>query len=1770
MSTTKEDAPNSNPTLDPTSIPTAADFLVQTQMGTPATISTDPNWTQVLSDAKVVPGLVSQSSDGDNDVIFTASTDLWGLQFSSTNNQSYFGNALTPEKLLNHAWIGDNFNSGVVALSSTQPGGSNIFSTDIPLQGKPLNSDGSVWKAFNITADNPQLMDLVKILDPDNSLTVKLQAPVNPNPNASALWFVTTPDYYQTTVQLVFVLNPLQVYEKAIQWINTNLGFNITLPSNQLDILLTAKKSTIYDVLNLTNTTEQWALSLLLSIQDFDFAFDFSAMDTSFYLIPTQGTATIVSSLATACGNTLGMDTSEMPTTNESDLFTKLIGDHLDLWYVKVDKDFSNADSPLTWAVGVLASWNGGASNNPIIVGLSYNTTTKKFKGRLITSTDRVLTNRRYPNYDYRLALPSAILSSQLNIDVTNLPSSISLWDIFASECGSPPSVLRKIPFALASAMLSYSSPKGSKTFTFSTTIVRDLSPQPTPEETEAPSGFLWNQITVFASRTWSGTARKTNFKIYSEIELASKDTSIPAAYLDVALAYENSPTTGSDWTFNASISNLSVHLLAETFFDFNSNQGAMAILGNLTVNSLDLSYTYSSGKSTSFLISATLILSELELDLSYQYVSSLHPQGESTAADLKWNGKPPHKEISKITPNSTTIWKFEAFLSVKDNSSNIAQIVNSIAPGEGDALPGFVGDIVVAAKGDPLSAPIKLIYTGGNDNGSTLAVWVNIGVFNLTFVYYRSAATNGKTAMIKRFLRMSVDQIPTLTSKIHLPLINELPQPFDSLLFLWVGDEGTTTQSTQGIIRYMIEPAEDRPNAINTTLADIDIPPIQWKELSGKPNPDDQVLQPGYHFMVITNNKAVLDHVFGQTTTPTAELAQPHSNVHTTADPAPEQDPPATKGDCIAKVGPLTVAGLSLQYKNSSLFIGIDATLVLGPLTFSVVGFTIEIDMGSPDFRLNNLSGILTHLPPLVSVSIHGLDASVEKPPLTIGGAFVHDTTDVPASGTSIESYRGGVAVGLEAWQVIAVGEYAIVTQTSTGSSYKSVFVYGELNGPLIQLEAVTISGVRLGFGYNSLVRLPAASELYSFPFISNNAGGGDPLAIINALETGPAPFVYKKEGGCFFTAGMTITCCDCISLTAALMFEISTSSQPGIVIALLADGVFQMEPLAPADATLIYVELLIKVEVNFTEGYIAADAALAPTSHIYVPQAHLTGMGAFYSWFPPSSHAGDWVFTLGGYHRAYQPPSWYPQNLTMIGLDFVVGNSIASTPYGLKAADGINASVACYGRVLWCYDTKMCYGRSAYADITLDVFINFKPFYFIAEMRLSVGVDCDIGQCPALTLMYLTSHTIADLLIVSFHIHISLGADLTLWGPDSFGGTAYVNFWFFGFSVDFGSGLRDPPPATLLEFYDMVRTNGPSGNSSTADSAQGIDPVNNPNPFDAQHKCSVESGLFPQKPQSLDPTKFPNTGSATEWIVLAGSLQIRIDCNFSLSAAWLVNDETTPSGAPSTQPSTTSSTTPITTNPLTALNPIYSFPMHNTDPITSELSIRIYFYEGAETKLIPGWQAELVIKPAPMATWSQYTSDNDPLHRIAGGGLNQPTNLQSGDNPTVDLCQGVRLFPPAPYLSKSPVVDFDATSAMVVVEEYHLYDYVKFDPEQTTYQSTPFEPADDAPTQWANFGKVWTGLIDGSTQDDAGEIVAKSELRGDGQIGSGVMGLLVTTLGWDQRSPAETVKGEVPPAPAGQRLEWQLQSSPPSILAGELEYYYPYLPMTAVAAAA
>ncbi len=558
----------------------------------------------------------------------------------------------------------------------------------------------------------------------------------------------------------------------------------------------------------------------------------------------------------------------------------------------------------------------------------------------------------------------------------------------------------------------------------------------------------------------------------------------------------------------------------------------------------------------------------------------------------------------------------------------------------------------------------------GETGNASVLTVWLNIAGFNMTFVQFKTTSqgngASGKSAAgVKRILRISVDQIPLMKD---IPLVGELPQPFDHLEYLWVEDDSTGVDpSFLGITREELDQiGKQYPKNIPAIQVQDSKPP---ESAGTRP---DLVLQAGHHFMVVIKGKVVLDHVFHMApTTPSdggknkdkdassapkkeaGAAAKANDKTGSNTDVKPAEAAP-TKGNTNTKAGPLSISGLTFQFKNPSLFVTVDATLQLGPITFAVIGFTLEIELAK--VKLDDLAAIVTQ--GLIHVSLHGIECGVSQGPLTLEGVFIHDVT------TEMETYSGGIAVGFTAWQVLAVGQYAIMKAKGPGDDgFRAVFVYGKLDGPLIELEFATISGVRLGFGYNYAIRMPSLSELYSFPFINDSASAGsgaDPLKVLDAMVLNDPHFVYPKEGSCWFCAGMTIKAFDLLTLTAVLLFDITTSgSDAGVLIALIADGVFQMEPRAKPDYSLFYIEVVLSVELNFGAGYIAANAVMAPASHVYVPQAHLTGSASFYTWFGSNSHAGDWVVSVGGYARGYAPPAHYPSP-DRVGLNFIVGDMI------------------------------------------------------------------------------------------------------------------------------------------------------------------------------------------------------------------------------------------------------------------------------------------------------------------------------------------------------------------------------------------------------------------------------------------------------------------------------------------------------------------------------
>lgn len=169
-----------------------------------------------------------------------------------------------------------------------------------------------------------------------------------------------------------------------------------------------------------------------------------------------------------------------------------------------------------------------------------------------------------------------------------------------------------------------------------------------------------------------------------------------------------------------------------------------------------------------------------------------------------------------------------------------------------------------------------------------------------------------------------------------------------------------------------------------------------------------------------------------------------------------------------------------------------------------------------------------------------------------------------------------------------------------------------------LITLGFATISGVRLGLGYNSSVRTPQLEEITRFPFVSDGAvsgAGNDPMKILKVMtETSPA-WVTPTNNSYWFAAGLTLVAFDILTVTAVAMVQFK---EAGLIISIIADAVAQMPPGVTSRSEMIdYVEIGFICEMNMVDGHFRVEAALAPTSFLLVPQCRIYGGMALVYWF-------------------------------------------------------------------------------------------------------------------------------------------------------------------------------------------------------------------------------------------------------------------------------------------------------------------------------------------------------------------------------------------------------------------------------------------------------------------------------------------------------------------------------------------------------------------------
>lgn len=592
-------------------------------------------------------------------------------------------------------------------------------------------------------------------------------------------------------------------------------------------------------------------------------------------------------------------------------------------------------------------------------------------------------------------SLPTAVALAEITYTIANGPAPAALW--FAAKLIQPPGVA-----------------------------------QPNHK---VPSPFQWSVMDVHfrvIGQNVTEASISTQFTLTAPPP-PSGSTDPPStevAILGLSFDYKTAATGGNaTWELGGSVENLRLSMLWQ-FFDESSKGGLLDILGRIQIATLTVNYKYDeTGAATHFKFEGEVNIGKLGLHMVYEH------SGDS--------------------------WVFTFDAGSSDGNATLQDVLNSIVDGAGNELPGFVARIKIpAAEGD--QSPIKISVQKGSDiQGSSntnddrlfFVFHLNVGEhFGLSIVQL----TSSDGADTKRIVRFSVNKIPLIPK---VPLLESLPQPFDELEYMWVGANGDGWTSSE---------VDDMNKGFLTGSDKLSYKALKGTDPKGKPagGDDDVVLKKGHHFVILNKGAVVLDHVFGASGTPAPpssdDRAPPAARggrmalvtrpagarsqaqeadrsivvraTDDTADQTPTSSTPS-KGSLTFKYGPLTISAIALHYREEGskkiLSLTMDATFDLNPISFSLLGFGIGLNLNG--LQLDDLSDAASHL----SVELHGLALSFNKPPLMIAGGFEHE---IGPSGEEI--YKGGIGVSFPPYTFVGLGQYAVF------KNYKSVFIYAKLDG--------------------------------------------------------------------------------------------------------------------------------------------------------------------------------------------------------------------------------------------------------------------------------------------------------------------------------------------------------------------------------------------------------------------------------------------------------------------------------------------------------------------------------------------------------------------------------------------------------------------------------------------------------------------------------------------------------------------------------------------------
>lgn len=513
---------------------------------------------------------------------------------------------------------------------------------------------------------------------------------------------------------------------------------------------------------------------------------------------------------------------------------------------------------------------------------------------------------------------------------------------------------------------------------------------------------------------------------------------------------------------------------------------------------------------------------------------------------------------------------------------------------------------------------------------------------------------------------------------------------------------------------------------------------------------------------------------------------------------------------------GPVTIQRIGALYQSDqqTLWFELDATLAFGPMSLSLAG--LGVGSSIKDFK--------------PKFSLQGLGISYSEPPLEIAGTLVN----LALPGASFIEFEGGVTIGTGDFMLEAFGYYG----NDTG--FSSMFIFGVLAYDFGGPPAFFVTGVALGFGYNSNLLIPTIDQVQSFPFVQvlptsmvHNTSifpNNQPLTVLNVILNTKPPWVSAQAGSLWFAAGITFTSFEMINSQALVIVEFGS----GLVLALVGTSRAQFpQPAGIANEPIYaYIELDLLVRFAPAEGVFSLQAVLAKSSFLLDRACVLTGGFAFFVWFGDNPHAGDFVLTLGGYNPGFTPPSYYPA-VPAVGFNWSLDSSInisggayfAFTPSVFMVGGELNA-------------TYQSGNLKAWFDAHADIIVQWKPFWFDANIGITVGAS------------YKT-----NLLFTTATVSVELGCNLEVWGPPT-GGAVTVNWYIIKFTIAFGSKKTSAPAITG---WSDVQAMLPNTGTATAPNVLTLSPSSGISPATTKPSNGSSGGV----------AAAPDDAVAAPWIV-------------------------------------------------------------------------------------------------------------------------------------------------------------------------------------------------------------------------------------------------------------------------------------------------------------